>query len=262
MFLQKESDGYLTRSRGFGKLVKNAFSKHRNNITVGLEIADFHGYLYLKYVCSFTWMPLSSWVSHIRYIWTRQQDEHGHKQQHYHHYQQPGFLLMSCSRSHLSKHGKRAEWLCCYWADTLQCIHTWNCIHADTWTHALSFSAVPRSSERGPSIGASLGTCAECSGSRLVFWFPRPVFKMTEIVQGLGKLPTPRWQIVLERTWDGLLMATFLSAKAVDHVRVHFSGSFRRYQPFVMNWPRLVKWSCSYGICRILWMLQEKRDFF
>lgn len=79
--------------------------------------------------------------------------------------------------------------------------------------------SVPWSSGRGPSIGAGPGRCAECSGSRLVFWFWRPVVKMTDILQGLGKLPESRWQIPLKATWDGHLMTTFLSAKALDHVR-------------------------------------------
>lgn len=117
--------------------------------------------------------------------------------------------------------GKRAEWLCCYlpvstYATACMLLHE----HTQSPTHTFALSQIsPRRRERGPCIRASLGRCAECSSSWLVFWFWRPVFKMTEILQGLGELPASRWQIAVERTWDRLLMAIFPSAKALDHVR-------------------------------------------
>lgn len=48
-------------------------------------------------------------------------------------------------------------------------------------------SACGRMQGRGPSFRARLGRCAECSGPQLLFWFWRPVVKMTDILQGLGK---------------------------------------------------------------------------
>lgn len=102
-------------------------------------------------------------------------------------------------------------------------VYTCVCIHVSTWTHFLihtrSPSVVPQSNKRGPPSGQVLADVLSVLALSLVFWFSKPVLKMTEILRGLGQLPVPCWQIALERTWDGHLMATSLSIKALDRVR-------------------------------------------
>lgn len=142
---------------------------------VSLEIAaDFCGFLCLKYVLNTV----------VLLGFTRtSQAKHDHK----HHHQPPGELLalppvktrgnvlsdsVATERAHAS-------------------VYTYTTTYMLVHEHTLALSlSCPPGHRKGPlHRGASLGRCAECSGSRLVFWFPRPLFKMTEILRGLGKLP-------------------------------------------------------------------------